>query len=222
MSRIVCLFVGTLLLTGCGSGALDRQEAAEVLRGAEFMAEKATATVVVGEHCDGVSSYGSDVNALFALHPPTAKLQNLVSRGFVSLEGKSFSQMDAAIAAGFAMGGMPVDSVFGSGVIPRACRTIAESPRLLYWKATVTPAGVAAGIPQGGGALETHVKVFGEVTGITANQDGTSTAEFTFTWQPTETGKKLGEDGTAAESAAAVFKKYDDGWRLVSVRQLPG
>ncbi|MGE3343715.1 MAG: hypothetical protein AB7L71_09785 [Vicinamibacterales bacterium] len=220
LRRPTLLFVA-LATVGCG-GSLDRPTAAELLKSHEFMAEPVTISVTVGEFCDDVASFSSDVDQLLATNRRTSELRTLVAKGLVTIEAKSFSSMDAAFVAGFNMGGGDLGSAFGSGTIPRPCRRITDSPRLLYWRASVTPKGLAAGIPAGGGVLQTYEKKFGEVTGVAMNEDSTATVEFTYTWELTAFGKNLDDQGSGPEPARAEFKKFDDGWRITSVRQLPG
>lgn len=215
INRLAVLATAVLLLA-CAQPTLSRSDAATKIKASDSMKVPNTRTVSVGEHCDDAQVSSRDPEALRMSNPQTGQLRDFIEKKYVTLDVKWFSSDLVTMLAGAgAAGGAGLGS-FGAEV-PSICRRVAFGQRgVMYWKSVVTPAGLSAGIPQEGGVIATHVKRFDSVTGISMNPDGTATAEFQYFWDPTDAGKRLGLTGFGPQPGTAMFKLYDDGWRLIS------
>jgi hypothetical protein len=71
-------------------------------------------------------------------------------------------------------------------------------------------------------ALGTHKRSMGSILGISDAENGLKQADFSFYWEWVDVSPSLTKECLTmpAEFAAGVafFKRYDDGWRLASIR----
>jgi len=94
--------------------------------------------------------------------------------------------------------------------------------KVVHWKTTISKKALDAGISTGGPVVLYH-KSFVEVTGLTTQDEVTTMAEYDWQWAPTDIGRKLGVTDRGRTTERALFRRYDDGWRLMGASsEAPG
>lgn len=206
-----CTFLSATLMTlvivsGCSAG-LDRSKAASMIQKHTFF--QYTTNIDLNEppgtRCEVVPD-SETMNGLTGFlekrHP---NLRPFIAAGLISAN-EQYVGMTTRLGTKTGC-----SQVYGR-------QSLAERLSTDYLQLTVTylPKGVAAGLHTG--PIPYYARRFVEVSGITDNPDGTKTAEFTWDWVGQPDALKLGlVSPKLARHGVALFRKYDDGWRLMSV-----
>ena len=211
----IVLLIAAATLTGCSSN-LKRDFAASAISQHQFFKDTLPTFIPKGEFCNAVNRTYPDPATFLAEHQVLRPLGRLRTEGYIEFTARHINSFDVGrMAAETMLGGQP------SGRFPEACRRpTGQGFDYYYWTATVTPKGIEAGLPKDGGYVIAAKRAFVGVTGLIENADNSTTAEFDWRWEPTPEGAKLhlAQDPPVPARASAMFRKYDDGWRLVEIK----
>lgn len=216
MNRIIWL----LLIVLAGSFAcsnvpkeLGRTEAAEKIVAAPVFQEPPKVNLRSGTFCE----VNTDLNryqfeALLA-QPFMRDTTFGIQEGLITVTSKRMHQGSELIVDMFPDACRPAYERLG-----RTTSLAAIYPYWL-WTQVITKKALAAGIPATGGEYVVATKQMATVSGISVIDPATRRAEFYWHWIATPIATKIGvtPPPTTAATGTAMFRKYDDGWRVENV-----
>jgi hypothetical protein len=217
-SRLV-LFVGIVLsgsVLASGCSKLTRSKAAELIKNAGIVQGLDRVQVLVADGCFSIGNkndYSNRRTLLGDVRNPgiSAEIRPFVLRAYdLGLLDVSHEEAEATAST---------PPIFCRKEWDRERRGFnayfASEIKVVHWGVTLSKKARDAGI-SGEGRVALYEKEFIEVTGLTSQQEGTmALAEYQWRWTPTDLGRKLGLFPRGRGMGRAVFRRYDDGWRLI-------
>lgn len=220
------LMMFVAIASGCNQldRKLTRERAGELLRAHSGFQKTLSAVARPGEGCLTV---GKDLQ-FRSVKEFINHLEFMRGRSEVVMSPQDYSVDAQAVMTGLLhleMNRLPYD-VTSAPSLCQGAMTVRDryfyplwqsTSSLLLWKLRVSRLALEAGVPAEGGTVLLYRRDLLGVTGLTERTENEVVAELSWQWLPTDIGKKLQQVASTRREGKALFRKYDDGWRLLDV-----